>query len=201
MSTAVAAGLPVTRVEEALAEAGLADAPDRRVGAYSLGMRQRLSLAQALLGDPAILILDEPTNGLDPGGIAWLRDTLRRLAHEGGKTVLLSSHILTEVQETVDTVVVIAEGQLMSEFSLAELGAGEVSVIARSPRGDELAAAVERTEGARVTRRGEELRITGLSAPTVGELALQANVPLSELRAEHRSLEERYLELTSGRGR
>jgi len=137
-ATAAAAG-PKSRIPEVLEAVGLADAPNRHVGAYSLGMRQRLSLAQALLGDPDVLILDEPGNGLDPAGLKWLRDTLRGLAHDRGKTVMLSSHILSEVQETVDVAVVIAEGALMSEFSLADADAGfsalgvMTGTLARSP--------------------------------------------------------------------
>jgi ABC-2 type transport system ATP-binding protein len=200
-AAAVAAGLPSSRIDEVLDAVGLADAPDRHVGAYSLGMRQRLSLAQALLGDPEVLILDEPGNGLDPAGLKWLRDTLRGLAHEQGKTVMLSSHILSEVQETVDVAVVIAEGALVSEFSLADADAGERVVIARAAKADELAAAIEREDGAKATRTGDELRITGLDASRVGEIALGAGVALSELEAEHRSLEDRYMELTQGKGR
>jgi ABC-2 type transport system ATP-binding protein len=200
-ATALAAGLPVSRIAEVLEAVGLADAPDRHVGAYSLGMRQRLSLAQALLGDPDVLILDEPGNGLDPAGLKWLRDTLRSLAHDRGKTVMLSSHILSEVQETVDVAVVIAEGQLVSEFSLAEAAAEDHVVIARSPNAPDLASAIERAGDARVSRDGEQLRITGLSASRIGELALEAGVPLSELEPEHRSLEQRYMELTQGKGR
>ena len=200
-ATAAAAGLPTSRIGEVLEAVGLGDAPNRHVGAYSLGMRQRLSLAQALLGDPDVLILDEPGNGLDPAGLKWLRDTLRGLAHDQGKTVMLSSHILSEVQETVDVAVVIAEGALMSEFSLAEADAGQHVVIARSPKAEELQAAVERGGEAKVARSGDELRITGSSASRVGELALEIGVALSGLRAEHRSLEEHYMELTQGRGR
>jgi len=200
-ATAVAAGFPESRIAEVLEAVGLGDAPNRHVGSYSLGMRQRLSLAQALLGDPDVLILDEPGNGLDPAGLKWLRDTLRSLAHDEGKTVMLSSHILSEVQETVDVAVVIAEGQLMSEFSLAEADAGERIVIARAPKAQELATAIERTGDARVSRDGEQLRITGLPASRVGEIALEAGVPLSDLELEHRSLEDRYMELTQGKGR
>ena len=200
-ATAVAAGFPQSRIAEVLEAVGLGDAPNRHVGAYSLGMRQRLSLAQALLGDPDVLILDEPGNGLDPAGLKWLRDTLRNLAHDEGKTVMLSSHILSEVQETVDVAVVIAEGQLMSEFSLADADAGERVVIARAPKAQELASAIERTGDARVSRDGEQLRITGLSASRVGEIALDAGVALSDLELEHRSLEDRYMELTQGKGR
>jgi ABC-2 type transport system ATP-binding protein len=198
--TATVAGLPKSRVDEVIELVGLADAPDRRVGNYSLGMRQRLSLAQALLGDPQVLILDEPTNGLDPGGIKWLRETLQRLAHDEGKTVLLSSHILTEVRETVDSVVVIAEGQLASEFSLRDLEAGTGQVIARTPRADALATAVERAD-VTAMRDGDTVRIAGMTTLEVGEAAVKAGVPLSELRVEELELEQRYMELTQGKGR
>jgi ABC-2 type transport system ATP-binding protein len=200
LATAAVAALPDSRVDEVIQLVGLADAPGRRVGNYSLGMRQRLSLAQALLGDPQVLILDEPTNGLDPGGIKWLRETLQRLAHDQGKTVLLSSHILTEVQETVDTVVVIAEGQLASEFPLRDLEAGAGQVIARTPQADGLVGAIQR-DGVTATRDGETVRISGMSSLEVGEAALKAGIPLAELRAEHLDLEQRYMELTQGRGR
>jgi ABC-2 type transport system ATP-binding protein len=199
LATCAAAGLPQSRVDEVLERVGLTDAPDRRVGKYSLGMRQRLSLAQALLGDPQVLILDEPANGLDPEGILWLRNTLRGLAHEEGKTVFLSSHILSEMQETVDTVVVIAEGQLVSEFAIGDLS-GSGTVIARAARAEELAAAVERA-GGKVTREGEELRISGLTSGRVGEVALGAGVALSALEVSHQDLEERYMQLTAGKGR
>jgi ABC-2 type transport system ATP-binding protein len=200
LATATVGGLPESRVDEVIELVGLTDAPHRRVGKYSLGMKQRLSLAQALLGDPQVLILDEPTNGLDPGGIKWLRDTLHRLAHEEGKTILLSSHILSEVRETVDTVVVIAEGQLASEFSLKDLEAGAQQVIARTPQAEQLVGAVDR-DGVRAMRDGELVRISGMTSLEVGQAALQAGVPLAELRSEHPELEQRYMELTQGRGR
>jgi ABC-2 type transport system ATP-binding protein len=200
LATAAVAGLPDSRVDEVIELVGLGDAPNRRVGAYSLGMRQRLSLAQALLGDPQVLILDEPTNGLDPGGIKWLRETLQRLAHDQGKTVLLSSHILTEVQETVDTVVVIAAGQLASEFSLRDLDSGAGQVIARTPQAEDLVAAVQR-DGVTATRDGETVRVSGMTSLDVGEAALKAGIVLAELRAEHLELEQRYMELTQGKGR
>ena len=200
-ATATAAGIPSSRIREVLDAVGLSDAPNRRVGSYSLGMRQRLALAQALLADPDVLILDEPGNGLDPAGLKWLRDTLRSLAHDDGKTVMLSSHILSEVQETVDVAVVIAEGQLVSEFSLAEADVGEAVVIARAPKAAELASAIEHDGSGRVSQDGEQLRITGVSVARVGEIALEAQVALSDLEAEHRSLEDRYMELTQGKGR
>jgi ABC-2 type transport system ATP-binding protein len=199
-ATCAAAGFPDSRIDEVLEQVGLADAPNRAVGKYSLGMRQRLSLAQALLGDPEVLILDEPANGLDPEGIVWLRQTLTDFAHKDGKTIFLSSHILSELQEFVDTVVVIAEGQLVSEFGVSELAAGEAVVIARASKAGELASAVQ-SAGGKVTQSGEELQINGLEAAKVGELALQAGVALSELRSQHQDLEERYMELTAGKGR
>jgi ABC-2 type transport system ATP-binding protein len=200
LATATVGGLPKSRVDEVIELVGLADAPSRHVGKYSLGMRQRLSVAQALLGDPQVLILDEPTNGLDPAGIKWLRETLQRLAHDEGKTVLLSSHILTEVRETVDSVVVIAQGQLASEFSLRDLEAGTGQVIARTPRAEELAAAVGR-DGVTATRDGDVVRISGISSLEVGEAALKAGIPLAELGVQQLELEQRYMELTQGKGR
>jgi ABC-2 type transport system ATP-binding protein len=200
LATAAVAGLPTSRVDEVIEQVGLADAPGRRVGNYSLGMRQRLSLAQALLGDPQVLICDEPTNGLDPAGIKWLRETLQSLAHDQGKTVLLSSHILTEVRETVDTVVVIAEGQLASEFSLRDLDAGTGQVIARTPQAEDLARAVER-DGVTAIRDGDTVRISGMTTLEVGEAAVKAEIALAELQKEHFELERRYMELTQGKGR
>ena len=124
---AVAARLPLSRVDEALGQVGLADAGHRRVGGFSLGMRQRLGLAAALLGDPEILVLDEPTNGLDPDGVRWLRTLLRRLAGEG-RTVLVSSHLLSEVAQTVDDVVIIAGGRLVTRGPLADVVGPAVSL-------------------------------------------------------------------------
>jgi ABC-2 type transport system ATP-binding protein len=120
---ATAAGLPLERADQVLAQVGLADAARRRVGGFSLGMRQRLGLAAALLGDPQVLILDEPANGLDPEGIRWLRGFLRQLADQG-RTVLVSSHVLAEVAQTVDQVVIIARGRLVAQSSLAAADAG-----------------------------------------------------------------------------
>ena len=137
-----AAGLPLSRADEVLVQVGLADAGNRRAGGYSLGMRQRLALATALLGDPAVLVLDEPANGLDPEGIQWLRGFLRHLAHEQGRTVLVSSHLLAEVEQTVDRVVIVGAGRLVREGSMEQLrsgadGAG--TVLVRSPEMGRLA--------------------------------------------------------------
>ena len=190
---ALAAGLPATRVGEVLALVGMTEFADRRVGGYSLGMRQRLALAQALLGDPPVLVLDEPANGLDPAGIAWLRQFLRALAAEG-RTVVISSHVLSEVQQTVDDVVVIARGRLVRQGSLAELESGPAAVLVRTPTPallrDALAAyAVTEVDG--------RLRVEGGTTDEVGHLAHAAGVELHELTAEASDLEKVFLRMTS----
>jgi len=169
----------------------------RRVKGYSLGMRQRLGLAAALLGDPELLILDEPANGLDPEGVRWLRDFLRRLASEGC-TVLVSSHVLAEVAQTVDQVLIISRGRLVIESPLAELTAragGGVRV--RSTDLQRLAAAL-RDEDLQVTSSADQaLLVHGASSERVGEIAFAAGIPVHELVADGGSLEEIFLELTS----
>src|ERR1700712_5495953 len=152
-SLAAAAGLPNSRVDEVLDMTELTPARDRRVKGYSMGMRQRLALAAALLGDPKILMLDEPANGLDPQGMRWLRDILVALAAEG-RAVLISSHVLSEVEQTVDSVVVIGAGRLVMQGSLAELIKGDRRpALVRSPRAGELRELLE-DEGATVTGDG-----------------------------------------------
>ncbi|HEY0126590.1 MAG TPA: ABC transporter ATP-binding protein [Blastococcus sp.] len=195
-----AAGFPVTRADEVLVQVGLADAGNRRAGGYSLGMRQRLALATALLGDPAVLVLDEPANGLDPEGIQWLRGFLRHMAHDQGRTVLVSSHLLSEVEQTVDRVVIVGAGRLVREGSMEQLrsgadGAG--TVLVRSPEVARLAD-VLRAEGARVTQEDGALTVTGSTPAEVGRRAFAAGVELHELRAHTSGLEEIYFQLTSG---
>jgi ABC-2 type transport system ATP-binding protein len=162
--------LPDSRADEVLDLVGLTQASRRRVVEYSLGMRQRLALAAALLGDPAVLILDEPTNGLDPEGIAWLRSFLRERARSGG-TVLISSHLLSEVQQTVDDVVIIRKGALVHAGPLADLAAdGPPTVLVRAPAPDVLAAALG--DPAMVERRADgSMLVTGRSAAEVGHIA------------------------------
>jgi ABC-2 type transport system ATP-binding protein len=192
------AGLPATRADAVLAQVDLAGkAGRRRVGGYSLGMRQRLHLAGALLGDPRILILDEPANGLDPQGIHWLRDLLRDLATQG-RTVLVSSHVLTEVAQVADDVVVIARGRLVDHGPVQRLtGSARHSVVVRAARVEQLAVAL-RAAGAEVEPDdGGGLRVAGLGAPIVGEVALRIGVALHALYEERRSLEEVFLELTA----
>jgi ABC-type multidrug transport system ATPase subunit len=196
-----AAGLPVSRADEVLAQVGLADAGRRRAGGYSLGMRQRLALATALLGDPAVLVLDEPANGLDPEGIQWLRGFLRHLAHTEGRTVLVSSHLLAEMEQTADRVVIVGAGRLVREGSIAELRSGTQgsgAVLVRSPEAGRLAE-VLRVAGLSVGPAEDgRVTVTGTTPATVGAHAFRAGVELHELRAETSGLEELYFRLTAG---
>ncbi|MGY1833688.1 ABC transporter ATP-binding protein [Blastococcus sp. SYSU DS0510] len=195
-----AAGLPVERADAVLAQVGLTDAGRRRAGGYSLGMRQRLGLATALLGDPAVLVLDEPANGLDPEGIQWLRGFLRHLAHDQGRTVLVSSHLLSEVEQTVDRVVIVGAGRLVREGSMAQLRAGADgagSVLVRSPEATRLADSL-RADGTSVTLDGDSLTVTGRTTAEVGARAFTAGVELHELRSRTSGLEEIYFQLTAG---
>jgi ABC-2 type transport system ATP-binding protein len=196
-SLAAMAGLPRSRVGEVLALVGLEQAAGRRVGTYSTGMRQRLGLASALLGDPQILVLDEPLNGLDPQGIRWLRTFLREHA-ASGKTVLLSSHVLSEAAQTVDDVVVIHKGRLVRQGSIDELAQlGSAGVLVSTPTRERLAAAVQRAGGRVEYRDGAgRLLIEGLDAEQVGELAHDERVVLHELAPRAGSLEEVFFTLT-----
>jgi ABC-2 type transport system ATP-binding protein len=196
-SLAALARLVPGRVDEVLALVGLEAAAGRRVGTYSTGMRQRLGLASALLGDPEILVLDEPLNGLDPQGIRWLRTLLRERA-ASGRTVLLSSHVLTEVAQTVDDVVVISRGRLVRQGAIEDLerlGCGGVSV--STPMPERLATAVRRA-GGRVAFQdgGGRLLLEGIAAARVGELAHREGIPLHELVPRGGSLEEVFFSLT-----
>jgi ABC-2 type transport system ATP-binding protein len=189
--------LPDSRVDEVLRLVELDGAAHRRVKGYSLGMRQRLGLAAALLGDPELLILDEPANGLDPEGVRWLRDFLRAFA-AGKNTVLISSHVLAEVAQTVDQVLIINRGKLIVETSLEQLTArvgGAVRV--RTPERSKLQEALvcERIEATTVNEQG--LLVHGVSSEKVGDVAFAAGVPIHELVAEGSSLEDIFLELTA----
>jgi len=192
-----AAGVPVSRVDEVLKLVELSSAARTRAKAYSLGMRQRLNLAAALLGDPQTLVLDEPANGLDPQGIRWLRDFLRSLAAQD-RTILVSSHVLSEVSQTVDEVVVIHRGRLRAHSTLAELtrrGKGIAPVRVRSPQADRLAELIGPT--ATVVEPGL-LRVGDSTPERVGDLAGANGITLHELVAERAdpTLEEVFLELT-----
>jgi ABC-2 type transport system ATP-binding protein len=188
-------GLPASRVDEVLDLVEMRDAADRRAGGYSTGMRQRLGLAATLLGDPEVLVLDEPANGLDPQGIRWLRDFLRGAASQG-RTVLVSSHVLSEVEQTVDDVVVIHRGRLVKSGSIASLTTA-TGVRVRSPKAAELATALQR-EGAEVVRAdGTLLVVQGRTTDQVGDLAFAIGAPVHELGVEAASLEEVFFHLTS----
>lgn len=194
---AQAAGLARTRVDEVLGLVGLADAAGRKVGGYSLGMRQRLGLAYALLGDPGVLVLDEPANGLDPEGIRWMRGFLGKLAREG-RTVLVSSHLLAEVQQTVDELLIISRGRLVFQGALNELAdPGEYATVVDAPDRAALAAALtEAGIGHDVLRSG--FIAHGASTADVGATAAAAGVALSLLQRRGPALEEVFLELVDG---
>ncbi|MGI8644729.1 MAG: ABC transporter ATP-binding protein [Nocardioides sp.] len=197
---AAAAGIPDTRVDELLELTGIPAFAWRRAGAYSMGMRQRLALAAALLGDPRVLILDEPANGLDPEGIRWLRGFLRHLSADQGKTILVSSHLLQEVEQTVDDVVIIANGVLVKQGTMAELGGGGGALV-RTPDPEPLAQALrERDIASSRGRDGEVLADTD-DLRVVGEIAHAAGLPLWELSTKPADLEELFFELTSGGNR
>jgi ABC-2 type transport system ATP-binding protein len=193
---AATGGHPAHRVDEALAAVGLEDAAYRRVKGYSMGMRQRLAIAAALLGDPQVLILDEPTNGLDPPGITWLRNLVREQA-DRGRAVLISSHVLAEVAQSVDDVVVIADGQLRAQGTLEQVLGGDdgpaTEVRAQDPV--RLTGALERL-GLRVERDGDLLHVQGATPAQVGEIAGRERVAVLGLAPRVRSLEEAFLTLT-----
>jgi ABC-2 type transport system ATP-binding protein len=193
---AEAAGLAPSRVEEVLTLVELSGSAKRRVKGYSLGMRQRLGLAAALLGDPEVLVLDEPANGLDPAGIRWLRDFLRSLAAEG-RTILVSSHVLAEVAQTVDRVVIIHRGRLVQQASMSEVVAGaQGATRVRTPDSSRLRGLLE-AQGVSVGVVDGALLA---DAPTerVGEVAAANGVVLHELTVQRATLEEVFLELTGG---
>jgi ABC-2 type transport system ATP-binding protein len=191
-----AAKLPGSRVDEVLELVELSDAARRRVKGYSLGMRQRLGLAAALLGNPDLLVLDEPANGLDPEGVRWLRDFLRAYADDG-RTVIVSSHVLAEVAQTVDQVLIIKHGRLVTESSLHDLTARVGGFVrARSPQLSQLARALHQ-EGIETTMNNDHALIAqGTTKERVGDIAFAASVPMYELVTEGSSLEEIFLELT-----
>ncbi|WP_405821775.1 ATP-binding cassette domain-containing protein [Streptomyces sp. NBC_00838] len=190
-------GFPAARVDELLERVGLASAGRRRAGSYSLGMRQRLGIAAALLGDPPVLVLDEPVNGLDPEGIRWIRGFLRGLAREG-RAVLVSSHLMSELEDSADHLVVVGRGRLIADTSVAELlaaASGERVALRTSARTDAMALLAR--EGATVAADGPEtLTVTGLPTERIVALLGAGGVPFSEIGAHRATLEEAYMELT-----
>jgi len=195
---AEAGALSGSRVAEVLDEVELSHVADRRIAGFSLGMCQRLGLAAALLGDPDTLILDEPANGLDPAGIRWMRDLLRRMAAEG-RTVFVSSHQLGEIQQTVDRVVVIDRGRLVIADDIDRLAAETQRVRVRTPRKQELLTALREhgiSVGAPSPGAGD-LVVTGVPAARIGDLAAERGIPLHELSRQEASLENVFLSLTT----
>ncbi|REK88920.1 ATP-binding cassette domain-containing protein [Streptomyces inhibens] len=194
-------GIPLRRVDEVLQEVGLAEAASRRIGGFSLGMKQRLGIATALLGDPPVLMFDEPVNGMDPEGVLWVRRLFRRLAAEG-RTVFLSSHLMSEMESTADQLVVIGRGRLIAAESVPDFAARStrLSVVVGTPRAAELAAVLT-AAGASVEVEGsagtERLAVTGLPADRIGELAFENRITLHELTTRTASLEEAFMELTA----
>jgi ABC-2 type transport system ATP-binding protein len=197
---AAVAGVPDSRVDELLELVGIPAAARKRAGGYSMGMRQRLGLAAALLGDPRVIILDEPANGLDPEGIRWLRGFLRHLADEG-RTLLISSHMLSEVEQTVDDVVVIAGGRLVAHAPLAELtrsgegSGGRVRVL--TTQAEVLAEAMRAAAMTVIERDGDELLVAGSGAEAIAQLALDNSIVVYGLATEADNLEDVFLNLTT----
>jgi ABC-2 type transport system ATP-binding protein len=211
-------GLPRRRVDEVLGLVGLLDVANKRAGGFSLGMSQRLGIAAALLGDPQVMLLDEPVNGLDPEGVLWIRNLMKQLAAEG-RTILVSSHLMNEMAVTADQLIVIGRGKLIAESSTEDIIARstDTSVRVRSPQADRLATLIEAaggtaTAGDKVTAPGQAatvapapangngaglLTVTGLNAARIGEIAASAQIVLHEL-TPLASLEEAFMELTSG---
>jgi ABC-2 type transport system ATP-binding protein len=189
-------GVSMGRVNDVLEQVGLADVAGNRIGGFSLGMRQRLGIAGAMLGDPGIYVFDEPVNGLDPDGVRWFRELVRSFADEG-RTVFLSSHLISEVAITADHVIVLGRGRVLADSAIAELlEVGETSrILVRSPNPEKLAEAL-RDAGATVERSGDTLRVGGMVSGRIGDLAAAASIPLHELRTEETSLEDTYRALT-----
>ncbi|GAA2138299.1 ABC transporter ATP-binding protein [Kitasatospora kazusensis] len=190
--------IPLRRVDEVLAEVGLTGAARRRIGGYSLGMKQRLGIATALLGDPPVLLFDEPLNGLDPEGVLWVRGLFRRLAAEG-RTVFVSSHMMSEMEHTADQLIVVGRGELIAAESLSEFAArgARLGVTVRTREAAALAGVLT-AAGASVRAEADgALLVTGLGPDRVGELALEHRVLLQELAVRGASLEEAFMELTA----
>jgi ABC-2 type transport system ATP-binding protein len=195
-------GIPTGRVAEVLATVGLGEVAGKRAGGLSLGMAQRLGIAGALLGDPGVLLFDEPVNGLDPDGVRWVRQLMRTLAAEG-RTVFVSSHLMSEMQLTADQLVVIGRGRLLVDAPIAEVlaASAQTAVRVRSPQPAGLAVLRDRLVARSCTVEAPgaaELIVAGASVEQIGDLAHELGVPLHELSVRAASLEQAYLELTAG---
>jgi ABC-2 type transport system ATP-binding protein len=198
LALAFSNGIGRSRVARVLDIVGLSTVAHKRAGGFSLGMAQRLGIAAALLGDPPVLMFDEPVNGLDPEGVLWIRTLLKALAAEG-RTVFLSSHLMTEMAITADRLVIIGRGRWIAETTVAEFldGGSDDYVLARSPQSGRLGSVLS-ARGAGVVREADDtLRITGVPSDEVGELAQENGITVLELSAHRTSLEQRYLQLTN----
>jgi ABC-2 type transport system ATP-binding protein len=193
-----AGGISPKRVDEVLDEVGLTEVAGKGPGKFSLGMSQRLGIAAAILGKPKYLMLDEPANGLDPEGIAWLREFLKSYA-DRGNGVFVSSHLLSEMSQMADNVVVIGRGKLIVDTSMAELikNSGHSGVLVRTPKQSQLERVLKGRK-ADIDKISDGLHVGGMSMEDIGKLAFENNIPLYELSQQHASLEEAFLELTSG---
>jgi ABC-2 type transport system ATP-binding protein len=192
-----AGGMPRSRVDEVLDKVGLADVAGKKVGGFSLGMRQRLGIASALLGDPPVLLFDEPVNGLDPEGIQWIRSLMRQFASEG-RTVFISSHLMSEMEQTADHVLVIGRGRLVADLSMEEVirRSAQSHVRVVSQQAHDLIPHLE-ARGALVTNGIEhQLIVSGLDTAEIGAIAFELGIPLNELSTQRASLETAYMELT-----
>jgi ABC-2 type transport system ATP-binding protein len=190
-------GIAKSRIDEVIELVGLTDVARKRVGAFSLGMGQRLGIASALLGDPATVILDEPVNGLDPEGIRWVRDLLKGLAAEG-RTVFLSSHLMSEMQLTADHLIVIGRGRLIADASMAELtrSAATSLVRVRTPQADRLRAVLAGPDVTVASPEADVLEVLGMTSEAIGAAALAAGIVLHELTPQQASLEESFMAMT-----
>jgi ABC-2 type transport system ATP-binding protein len=197
LSIAASNGIGRRRVMEVLQLAGLDTVARRRAGGFSLGMKQRLGIATALLGDPPVLMFDEPAGGLDAEGIQWIRQLFKTLAAEG-RTVFVSSHLMSEMALTADHLIIIGRGRLLADAPTEQFieSSTRADVLVRSPRADDLAALLTASGGAVVPDGDGRLAVTGLDAPAVGDLAAEHGIAVHELVPRHASLEQAYLDIT-----
>jgi ABC-2 type transport system ATP-binding protein len=188
-------GIGAARVMSTMEQVGLAGVARKRIRGFSLGMKQRLGIAAALLGDPAVLLFDEPVNGLDPDGVRWIRELLRGLAADG-RTVLVSSHLMSEMELTADRLIVVGRGRLIADTTVRELAERyQHGVFVRSPKAGELTAALK-AAGGQVVDEPPGVLVTGLAVDAIGELAARDGIPLYEVTPRNASLESAYMELT-----
>ena len=192
-------GIPISRVDEVLSEVDLAGSAGRRVGGFSLGMRQRLGLAGALLGDPGLLILDEPTNGLDPAGVHWLRTFLRQRVDRGG-TVLVSSHLLAELALSADSVIIIKDGRLVAQGPVGEITGRSATVRVRTPQAEQLRAVLAARGVTAVLQGPDEVVASDVDTEVVGQAVAEAALVVYGMSAQRPALEDAFLALTTDEG-